>query len=98
MPLTRREVIGGFLAVAGATTLRSFGQITGGREPRRLETFSQWLRASRDERKAALQSCLDRIRAEDPAIHAWKQVSPQRPTGDGPLAEIPFGVKDIIET
>ena len=34
----------------------------------------------------------------DPAIHAWVQVSPQRPTGDGPLAEIPFGAKDIMET
>jgi len=34
----------------------------------------------------------------DPSIHAWVQVSPQRPTGDGKLSEIPFGVKDIIET
>jgi len=34
----------------------------------------------------------------DPSIHAWVQVSPQRPTGRGKLSEIPFGVKDIIET
>src|SRR5438876_8833055 len=34
----------------------------------------------------------------DPSIHAWVQVLPQRPTGKGKLSEIPFGVKDIIET
>jgi Asp-tRNA(Asn)/Glu-tRNA(Gln) amidotransferase A subunit family amidase len=34
----------------------------------------------------------------DPSIHAWVQVQPQRPTGNGRLAEIPFGAKDIIET
>jgi Asp-tRNA(Asn)/Glu-tRNA(Gln) amidotransferase A subunit family amidase len=34
----------------------------------------------------------------DSSIHAWVQVSPQKPTGDGKLAGIPFGAKDIIET
>ncbi|MGH9256665.1 MAG: amidase, partial [Vicinamibacterales bacterium] len=34
----------------------------------------------------------------DPSIHAWVQVQPQTPTGDGPLTGIPFGAKDIIET
>jgi len=34
----------------------------------------------------------------DSSIHAWVQVSPQRPTGHGKLSEIPFGAKDIIET
>jgi Asp-tRNA(Asn)/Glu-tRNA(Gln) amidotransferase A subunit family amidase len=34
----------------------------------------------------------------DPSIHAWVQVSRQKPTGHGKLAEIPFGAKDIIET
>ncbi len=34
----------------------------------------------------------------DPSIHAWVQVAPQWPTGNGKLSEIPFGVKDIIET
>ena len=43
-------------------------------------------------------SCLERIRALDPSIHAWVQVAPQDPAGDGPLAGIPFGAKDIIET
>lgn len=72
----------------------------GGRQkpPARLETLSQWLQASRPDRVAALDACLERIRAMDPDIQAWVQVSPQRPTGDGPLAEIPFGAKDIVET
>ena len=60
--------------------------------------LTDWLAASRDERDHAVQSCLERIRALDPSIHAWVQVAPQQPTGDGPLAGIPFGAKDIIET
>src|SRR5262249_39552995 len=67
-------------------------------ETPQLETFTQWLGASRKMRQAALQSCLDRIRSMDPSIHAWVQVQPQRPTGNGRLAEIPFGAKAIIET
>ena len=67
-------------------------------ETPRLETLTQWLGASRKTRRAALQSCLDRIRAMDPSIHAWVQVLPQRPTGNGALADIPFGAKDIMET
>jgi len=63
-----------------------------------LETLTQWLNASLKTRRLALQSCLDRIRALDSSIHAWVQVSPQRPTGHGKLSEIPFGAKDIIET
>ncbi|MBI4265562.1 MAG: amidase [Acidobacteria bacterium] len=61
-------------------------------------TLSQWLNASLPERQRALQLCLDRIQSLDPSVHAWVQVSPQRPTGSGPLSEIPFGAKDIIET
>ena len=38
------------------------------------------------------------MRALEPTIHAWVQVAPQPPTGDGPLAGVPFGAKDIIET
>src|SRR5688500_6646976 len=64
----------------------------------RLETLTQWMRASREERVRSLQATVDRIRAMDSSIHAWVQVLPQRPTGDGPLAEIPFGAKDIMET
>ena len=64
----------------------------------RLETFTQWISASRQARVAALESTLGHIKSTDPSIHAWVQVLPQRPTGDGPLAEIPFGAKDIMET
>src|SRR5215472_3836967 len=63
-----------------------------------LETLTEWLGASRKSRQAALQSCLDRIRSLDPSIHAWVQVQPQQPTGNGALADIPFGAKDIMET
>ena len=64
----------------------------------RLETFTDWVNASRSARAAALQPCLDRIREMDPSILAWVQVKPERPTGKGALDEIPFGAKDIIET
>jgi Asp-tRNA(Asn)/Glu-tRNA(Gln) amidotransferase A subunit family amidase len=67
-------------------------------EPSQLETLTQWLAASRKTRQAALRSCLDRIREMDSSIHAWVQVQPQRRTGNGRLAEIPFGAKDIMET
>jgi Asp-tRNA(Asn)/Glu-tRNA(Gln) amidotransferase A subunit family amidase len=60
--------------------------------------LADWLTLSRDERDRAVQACLERIRALDPSIHAWVQVAPQDPVGDGPLAGIPFGAKDIIET
>ncbi len=63
-----------------------------------METFSEWIRADRETRKRGLDQCLQRIRELDPNIHAWVEVKPQRPTSDGPLAEIPFGVKDIVET
>jgi Asp-tRNA(Asn)/Glu-tRNA(Gln) amidotransferase A subunit family amidase len=69
-----------------------------GAEVPRLETLTQWLHASPTRRKLELQICLDRIRETDPSIRAWVQISPQRPTGNGKLSEIPFGVKDIIET
>ena len=45
-----------------------------------------------------MAACLERIRTKDSSIHAWVQVLPQKPTGTGELSEIPFGVKDIIET
>jgi Asp-tRNA(Asn)/Glu-tRNA(Gln) amidotransferase A subunit family amidase len=60
--------------------------------------LTHWLALSRDERDRAVQSCLERIRALDASIHAWVQVAPQDPAGDGPLAGVPFGAKDIIET
>jgi Asp-tRNA(Asn)/Glu-tRNA(Gln) amidotransferase A subunit family amidase len=65
---------------------------------RSVSGLAEWLAASRDERERMLQSCLEVIRELDPAIHAWVQVQPEMPPGDGPLSGIPFGVKDIIET
>jgi len=64
----------------------------------RLETLTDWVKASRAAREQALKPTLDRIAELDEAIHAWIQVAPQKPTGDGPLGAIPFGAKDIIET
>lgn len=63
-----------------------------------LERFEDWWRAPREERQQALMPVLDRLEARDATIGAWVQVVPQWPTGDGPLSDIPFGVKDIIET
>lgn len=63
-----------------------------------METFSEWLQADRDTRKRGLEVCLQRIRELEPSVHAWVQVRPERHAADGPLSEIPFGVKDIIET
>ena len=61
-------------------------------------TLTQWLKASPEARRQALQICLDRIKELEPAIHAWVQVLPQQPLGHGKLFGIPFGVKDIFET
>ena len=61
-------------------------------------TLTEWLSASRKKRKAALQSCLNRVRSMDSSIHAWVQVQPEQPIGHGKLGDIPFGAKDIMET
>lgn len=74
------------------------GAARGDTQTGRLETLTQWLNSSHRVRKLGLQSCLDRIRELDPSIHAWVQVLPRRPTGNGKLAEIPFAAKDIMET
>jgi Asp-tRNA(Asn)/Glu-tRNA(Gln) amidotransferase A subunit family amidase len=89
--IDRRSLLFGSFAVA-------MGTRTGNTGTPRLETLTEWLNASRRKRELAFQPCLDRIRAMDTSIHAWVQVLPQRPTGNGKLAEIPFGAKDIIET
>jgi amidase len=81
----------GFLLAGFAAAMRRA-------ETTRLETFTQWLNASRPGREAALKSCLELIQAKDPSIHAWVQVLPQKATGEGTLSGIPFGAKDIMET
>ena len=75
-----------------------------------LETLSDWIKADRTARKRGLAQCLQRIRDLEPSIHAWVVVQPGQAAGarsasaiarsleNGPLAEIPFGVKDIVET
>lgn len=64
----------------------------------RMETLTEWLKADRETRKRGVEACVRRIQELDPTIHAWVQVKPEEPTGDGPLSGIPFGAKDIIET
>src|SRR5438093_6651286 len=91
MVMDRRTFLATGLAATGAAVGASA-------QASNLETFTQWVNASRRARELELGPCVDRIRALDSSIHAWVQVLPQKPTGDGPLAEIPFGAKDIMET
>ena len=86
-----------FLASVSAAAAGS-GRTGAAAQAPRLETLTQWMNASRQARERALQASLDHIKAMDPSIHAWVQVLPQRPTGEGMLSEIPFGAKDIMET
>jgi Asp-tRNA(Asn)/Glu-tRNA(Gln) amidotransferase A subunit family amidase len=91
--MDRRTFLAALSAAAAVpAAVRTFAQAP------RLQTLTEWVSVSRDARAQALQPTVDRIRAMDSSIHAWVQVLPQRPTGDGPLAEIPFGAKDIMET
>ena len=95
MAMDRRMFLEAGLAAAVGAAVGGSGASAQSALP---ETLTQWLAASRAARERALTACLDRIRTLDPSIHAWVQVSSQRPTGDGLLAEIPFGAKDIMET
>jgi len=102
MKHTRRDFIktsvGASVAAGISKLAASPGRVAAAAETARLETLSDWIRADRDTRKQGLAQCLQRIRELDPRTHAWVQVKPERPTGNGPLADIPFGVKDIVET
>lgn len=91
--MDRRDFLIGTLGAAAGASSR-----TASAQAAPLVTFLQWISAPRDARVRALQGCLDRIASMDASIQAWVQVAPQRPTGDGPLSEIPFAAKDIIET
>ena len=90
--MDRRTFLATGLAAATGAAVGTSAQTS------KLETLTQWMNASRRARELELEASLQRIRARDGSIHAWVQVRPQRPTGDGPLAEIPFGAKDIMET
>jgi Asp-tRNA(Asn)/Glu-tRNA(Gln) amidotransferase A subunit family amidase len=102
MKYTRRDFIKSSVAAGAAAGISEFAGLPA--RPRaavespRMETFTEWLQADRETRKRGVELCLQRIRELEPSIHAWVQVQPERPTADGPLAEIPFGAKDIIET
>src|SRR6202051_217464 len=102
MKFTRRDFIKTSAAAGAAAGISEFAALSGGSlsaaDAPRLETFSDWLLADRETRKRGLELCLQRIRELEPSIHAWVKGQPERPTADGPLSEIPFGVKDIIET
>ena len=98
----RRKFIKMGAAVATAASASRFAglpaSLAEAAESPAMETFSEWLKADREARKRGLQQCLQRIKELEPSIHAWVVVQPEQPTGDGPLAGIPFGAKDIIET
>ena len=64
----------------------------------RLERLEEWLLASPATREQAVRLAQERIRSMDGSLRAWVEVLPQAPTGDGSLAGVPFGAKDIIET
>src|SRR5438132_1872171 len=101
MKYTRRDFIKTSAAGAAAGISKFAAEPAGSAaqaESSGLETFSNWIQADRDARKRGLEQCLQRIRELEPSVHAWVQVQAERPTGDGPLSEIPFGVKDIVET
>src|ERR1051326_3606355 len=92
MKYTRRNFIK--LTAAGAAARLSQSPASA----RQLETFSEWIKADRAARKRGVEECLRRIRELEPSIHAWVVVQPEPPGGNGPLAGIPYGAKDIIET
>lgn len=102
MKYTRREFIKASAAASAAVGISKSAALLPGRasvgESPKLETFTDWIQADHETRKRGLEVCLQRIRELEPSIHAWVQVKPERPTGDGLLSEIPFGVKDIVET
>ncbi len=102
MKYTRRNFLKTSAAIGAAAGIPKMASLPRGAatavESPRMETLTEWLQADREARKRGLVVCLRRIQELDPSIHAWVQVKPERPTADGPLSEIPFGAKDIIET
>jgi Asp-tRNA(Asn)/Glu-tRNA(Gln) amidotransferase A subunit family amidase len=85
--LTRRSFLAG--SFAAALPFREDGP---------LVSLRDWLDADHGRRQTELSACLQRIKSADSTIRAWVEVLPQPVIGRGALADIPFGVKDIIET
>src|ERR1700731_1104861 len=102
MKRTRRDFIKTSAAVGAVAGFSGLAALPPDREAMattpHMETLTQWLQADIKGRKRGVELCLQRIRELEPSIHAWVQVQSERPTADGPLSEIPFGAKDIIET
>jgi Asp-tRNA(Asn)/Glu-tRNA(Gln) amidotransferase A subunit family amidase len=58
--------------------------------------------------EAVVRACFDRIAAREPEVHAWAHLDPEaalaaarafdKSSKRGPLAGVPFGAKDIIDT
>ena len=58
--------------------------------------------------EAVVRACLDHIEAREPHVQAWQYLNPQQVIAaakaldkkgqHGPLAGVPFGIKDIIDT
>ena len=63
-----------------------------------LRTLQDWLEASPASRVTALAEILSYIERTDIHIQAWVHLSSNPAHSEGPLAGIPFGVKDVIET
>ncbi len=63
-----------------------------------LRQFVEWLDAHDRTPEELLRLCLERIAARDEQLRAWVQVAAQPALGNGTLAGIPFGAKDIYET
>jgi Asp-tRNA(Asn)/Glu-tRNA(Gln) amidotransferase A subunit family amidase len=63
-----------------------------------LRQFVEWLDAHDRTPDELLHLCLERIAARNEQLRAWVQVEPQLALGNGTLAGIPFGAKDVYET
>src|SRR3954466_10703903 len=81
-----------------------------GTEPARLTASeaATLIRARQLSCEELVRSCLDRIKARDPAVRAWLWLDPDHAIRlareldklppKGPLHGLPFGVKDVIDT
>ncbi|MEX2263756.1 MAG: amidase [Bryobacteraceae bacterium] len=58
----------------------------------------EWLESGEKTPAELLDLFLARIREADASVKAWVDVRPQPGSAKGPLAGIPFGAKDILET
>jgi amidase len=62
------------------------------------QDLAEWIEASSSARARALSRCVETADSRDGEIHAWVRRTSDHSAGPGPLAGIPFGAKDIIDT